>query len=67
MVQKAERVDLTNKEIEKNEQPAFRRLDVNTLLKRHKDQQTKDKKRTILIVTTVLIITCTVGVVQFVL
>ena len=67
MVQKAERVDLTNKEIEKNEQPPFRRLDVNTLLKRHKDQQTKDKKRTILIVTTVLIITCTVGVVQFVL
>lgn len=67
MVQKAEKVDLTNKEIEKNEQPAFRRLDVNTLLKRHKDQQTKDKKRTILIVTTVLIITCTVGVVQFVL
>jgi hypothetical protein len=67
MVQKAERVDLTNKEIEKNEQPAFKRLDVNTLLKRHKDQQTKDKKRTILIVTTVLIITCTVGVVQFVL
>ena len=67
MVQRAEKVDLTNKEIEKNEQPAFRRLDVNTLLKRHKDQQTKDKKRTILIVTTVLIITCTVGVVQFVL
>jgi hypothetical protein len=67
MVQKAEKVDLTNKEIEKNEQPAFKRLDVNTLLKRHKDQQTKDKKRTILIVTTVLIITCTVGVVQFVL
>jgi hypothetical protein len=67
MVQKAEKVDLTNKEIEKNEQPAFRRLDVNTLLKRHKDQQTKDKTITILIVTTVLIITCTVGVVQFVL
>ena len=67
MVQKAEKVDLTNKEIEKNEQPAFKRLDVNTLLKRHKDQQTKDKTITILIVTTVLIITCTVGVVQFVL
>ena len=67
MVQRAEKVDLTNKEIEKNEQPAFRRLDVNTLLKRHKDQQTKDKTITILIVTTVLIITCTVGVVQFVL
>lgn len=67
MVQKAEKADLTNKEIEKNEQPTFRRLDVNTLLKRHKDQQTKDKKITILIVTTVLIIACTVGVVQLVL
>ena len=67
MVQKAEKVDLTNKEIEKNQQPTSGRLDVNILLKRHKDQQTKDKTITILIVTTVLIITCTVGVVQFVL
>jgi|TARA_B110000263_G_C15095615_1_gene412852 hypothetical protein len=67
MVQKAEKVDLTNKEIEKNQQPTSGRLDVNILLKRHKDKQTRDKTITALIVTAAVIITCTVGVVQFVL
>ena len=64
MVKKIE-INSTNKEIEKNEQPISGRLDVNTLLKRHKDKQTKDKTITILIVTAAVIIACTVGVFNF--
>jgi len=61
------KIKSTNKEIEKNQQPTSGRLDVNILLKRHKDKQTRDKTITALIVTAAAIITCTVGVVQFVL
>jgi len=66
MVQKAEKVDLTNKEIEKNQQPTSGRLDVNILLKRHKDKQTRDKTITALIVTAAVIIACAVGAINFI-
>ena len=65
MSQEAKDINLTKEEIgaiEESGHTETRRLDVNTLLKRHKDKQIKDKKITIALVIVATIIATIVGV-----
>tara|TARA_B100001559_G_scaffold301412_1_gene288317 strand:- start:238 stop:447 length:210 start_codon:yes stop_codon:yes gene_type:complete len=65
MSQEAKDINLTKEEIgaiEESGNTETRRLDVNTLLKRHKDKQIKDKKITIALVIVATIIATIVGV-----
>jgi len=65
MSQEAKDINLTKEEIgaiEESGNTETRRLDVNTLLKRHKDKQIKDKKITIALAIGVAIIAIIAGV-----
>ena len=65
MSQEAKNINLTKEEIgaiEENGNTETRRLDVNTLLKRHKDKQIKDKKITIALAIAATIIAIIAGV-----